>query len=258
MKQESNLDNECDSPHTAISDSSAPRKNNAQVQVARGRPYRKNKCSGFTLVEITTTLVTLALLFNGVLKAQAITETSRAYQLENDFRNIPLYISEYQGRFNSLPGDDATVNTHLKNAVPCTIKTTSKCMPGNGSIDGLWNDATSASESFLFWQHIRLAGFVAGSTDIASPGYLPRNAVGGTLGITNQASNPIVGLQGGMIVCSDGIAGKLAKQMDIALDDGGTASGAMMVTTRGTSIGGTALASNAIVDDQLYLVCMGI
>lgn len=258
MKQESNLHNESGSLHTAIGDSSVHRKNNGQDQAARGRPYRNSACSGFTLVEITTILVTLALLFNGVLKAQAITETSRVYQLENDFRNIPLYISEYQGRFNSLPGDDATVNTHLKNAVACQVKTAGKCMPGNGNIDGLWNDATPASESFLFWQHIRLSGFVAGSTDIESPGYPAKNAVGGSLGITSQASNPIVGLKGEMIICSDGIAGKLAKQIDIALDDGGTSSGAMMITTRGTSLGGTALANNAIADDQLYLVCMGI
>ena len=259
MQQESNLDNGYGPLRTRASH--PYRENNKQDQPARDRSCRNSNCTGFTLIEVATTLVAIALLFNGILKAQAITETSRAYQLENDFRSIPLYISEYQGRFNSLPGDDVTigtVNTHLKNALPCPVKTMGKCMPGNGIIDGLWNDTTPASESYLFWQQIRLAGFVSGDTDTASSGYPAKNVVGGSLGVTSQASNPIIGLKGAIIVCSDGIAGRLAKQIDIALDDGGTDTGAMMVTARGTSVGGTALANDAIADDQLYLVCMGI
>jgi hypothetical protein len=83
--------------------------------------------------------------------------------------------------------------------------------------------------------------------------------VGGTIGVTNSlaANSPITGIKGTYVVCSDGISGKFAKQLDTTMDDGNTATGSLMVTASGTASGGTAVATTAIVDDQTYLVCMG-
>ena len=78
------------------------------------------------------------------------------------------------------------------------------------------------------------------------------------MGVTSAASTAITGLAGSYIICSDAIAGKFAKQLDIILDDGNTATGAMMVTVAGTATGGTAIATANIVDDTPYLVCMGV
>jgi len=223
-------------------------------QSMRQRFSRRNPdgrgCSGFTLIEVATVLMIMSLMLGGVLKADGVTETSTAHCLENDFRNIELYMNEYQGAFHALPGDDPAVgsaSSHFANAVSCPVPIVGKCMSGNGIIDGRWNDSTAASESFLVWQHLRLAGYVSGDTDIASANYPEKNSIGG-----------IVGLKGNYIICSDGISGKFVQQIDIALDDGNTASGSMMASIHGTAIDRTAIATNSIADNELYLVCMGV
>lgn len=205
------------------------------------------------------TILVMGLLLSGILKAQGLIDVNKAQRLEDDFRNISLYINEYQSKFKALPSDDPTIgsaHSHLGNAVSCTAAITGKCSPGNGIIDGNWNDATAESESFIFWQHIRLAGLVSGDTDITSDSYPAKNVAGGSLGIASQSASPIVGLKGEHIVCSDGIPGRIVKQIEIALDDGNTAAGSMMTTFSGTTVGGTAIATNLIVDDDLHLVCM--
>ena len=234
-------------------------------QSARHRLCRRNlipnKCSGFTLIEVATVMMIIGLMLGGVLKAEGVTETSTVHRLENDFRNLTLYINEYQGAFHALPGDDPTIgsaNSHLANAVSCSAPIIGKCMTGNSIIDGRWNDTTAASESFLVWQHLRLAGYVAGNADITSADYPAKNIAGGIIGVTNQAASPIAGLRGNYIICSDGIAGKFVRQIDIALDDGNTAAGSMMASVHGTAINGTAIATNSIVDNELYLVCIGV
>ena len=140
----------------------------------------------------------------------------------------------------------------------CTPAAVNLCATGNGIIEGAWNATAMNSESFVFWQHVRLAGFAPGTTDITAADYLPRNAMGGAIGVTNAANTAIAGLKGSYIICSDAIIGKFAKQLDITLDDGNTATGSMMITAAGTTAGGTAIATGSVVDDVPYLVCMGV
>lgn len=212
----------------------------------------KRKQSGFTLIEIAIVLVIVGLLLGGVLKGQELINSAKVKNLAGDFKNIPVYIYGYQDKFKALPGDDGAAITH----VAATTNGGS-----SGIINGKWNDA--AGEAFNFWQHVRLAGFAAGATDTAAADYIPLNAVGGKIGVTNSSATdspitlPAPGLRGSYVVCSDGIAGKFAKQLDVTLDDGNTATGSLQVTAQGTASGGTAIATTAIVDDTTYLVCMG-
>jgi prepilin-type N-terminal cleavage/methylation domain-containing protein len=208
----------------------------------------KRKQPGFTLIEIAIVLVIIGLLLGGVLKGQELINSAKVKNLAGDFRNIPVFLYGYQDKYKALPGDDASAITHV---------TASNNGDGNGVIDGKWNDV-SDSETFNFWQHIRLAGLAAGPTDITAVDYLPKNAVGGAIGVTNAANTAISLLKGSFIICSNGIVGKFAKQLDAMLDDGNTATGAMMITTAGTAAGGTAIATASIVDDTPYLVCMGV
>ena len=212
------------------------------------------KQNGFTLIEIAIVLVIIGLLLGGVLKGQELINSAKVKNLATDFRNIPVYIYGYQDKFKALPGDDPNVLAHLgasgvQGATPPA---------GNGLIDGNWNSTTLTDESYLFWQHIRLAGLAPGSTITGSGDYLPRNAVGGQIGITNAANSPITGLKGSYIVCSDAISGKFAKQLDTTLDDGNTATGSMMVVAAGTTTAAVPIATASIGPDTTYLVCMGI
>jgi prepilin-type N-terminal cleavage/methylation domain-containing protein len=233
----------------------------------------KHNQSGFTLIEIAIVLVIIGLLLGGVLKGQELINSAKVKNLATDFRNIPVFIYGYQDKFKALPGDDANVTTHLAGGVApvaCAPAAAGLCVPGNGIIDGPWNATAITAESYVFWQHVRLAGLTSGSTTTGAADYLPVNAVGGNIGIqsgtTDVTKAPIVDLsatpvaiRGTYIICSPNILGKFVKQLDIQLDDGNTATGSMMATpTTGYAIGAAATATAAIDDAAIYTVCMGI
>ncbi len=240
----------------------------------------KRNQSGFTLIEIAIVLVIIGLLLGGVLKGQELINSAKVKNLATDFRNIPVFIYGYQDKFKSLPGDDPTIggtNTHLAGGTACVAG--AKCIPGNGLIDGFWNDYGTGSETYMFWQHVRLAGLTSGPTAIpatpgAGDGFRPINAAGGEIGIqsgTTVAANVAIfadaaktlPIRGTYIICSPNILGKFAKQLDTQLDDGNTAGGSMM-TVSGTGAGLVAVPTNTIgavagIDDAaVYTVCMGV
>lgn len=230
----------------------------------------KNKQTGFTLIEIAIVLVIIGLLLGGVLKGQELINSAKVKNLATDFKNVPVYIYGYQDKYHALPGDDANVVTHLGNAgTPCggtaggtAVPLANSCAPGSGVIDGGWDSLTAATESYVFWQHVRLAGFAAGTTDTTAagqPNYTPTNAVGGNIGITNAAQSPITNLTGTYIVCSNAIPGKFAIQLDTTLDDGNTATGSLQVVpvNTPTSTPAAPIQTANIVPDTPYLVCMG-
>lgn len=223
----------------------------------------KRNQTGFTLIEIAIVLVIIGLLLGGVLKGQELINSAKVKNLASDFKNVPVYVYGYQDKYKSLPGDDSTIyaastSPHVTGGTECTPALANRCARGTGIIDGNWNASAVTDESYIFWQQVRLAGLAPGSTDTTATEYRPTNAVGGYIGITNSGAGlPILTMSGTYIVCSDGIAGKFAKQLDTTLDDGNTFTGSLRVTDTGTSTGGTAKATNAIVDDTTYLVCMG-
>ena len=214
----------------------------------------KSQQSGFTLVEIAIVLVIIGLLLGGILKGQELINSAKVKNLANDFRVIPTYIYAYQDKFKALPGDDAAVTSHVTGS---TLATTPGTV-GNGVIEGNWNTTTKTDESYLFWQHVRLANLAAGATDVNDPTYAPTNAVGGRLGITSATTAQTVGgITGTYLVCSGGVLGKFAKQLDIQMDDGNTATGSMRVIADNTATGGAAIATATIDDATNYEVCMG-
>ncbi len=217
----------------------------------------KNRQTGFTLVEIAIVLVIIGLLLGGVLKGQELINSAKVKNLANDFRTIPIYIYGYQDRFRALPGDDASVATHLTGA------TQAAGAVGDGVITGPWFSESEREETYLFWQHVRLAGFAPGSTDIRDKAaYLPTNAEGGRIGVTGTNNPPITGLRGTYFICSGKISGRFAKQLDLMMDDGNTATGSMMTTANQTGVAkGDAsppVATTNIDDGTPYLVCMGV
>jgi len=214
----------------------------------------KRNQSGFTLIEIAIVLVIIGLLLGGVLKGQELINSAKVKNMATDFKNIPIYIYGYQDKYKALPGDDAAAVAHVGAPV-------GDIGNGNGVIEGQWKPAALTDETAIFWEHVRLAGLAAGTTTVsitAGNSYIPTNAVGGQIGITNAAQSPIIGMKGSYIVCSNAIAGKYARQLDSTLDDGNTTTGSLQVTTVGTTT--PAVAAKPLTpadDDTTFLVCMG-
>ncbi|PKO94669.1 MAG: prepilin-type cleavage/methylation domain-containing protein [Betaproteobacteria bacterium HGW-Betaproteobacteria-10] len=226
----------------------------------------KNQQGGFTLVEIAIVLVIIGLLLGGVLKGQELINSAKVKNMINDFRTTSALVYGYQDRFKSFPGDqtqvqlDAAFGTNIANA--CTAATT--CAPNNGRVDGDWNATTAAAETFIFWQHVRLANLATGATNIADANYLSRNADGGLLGVesgvssTGAAAPFIAGMRGSFYVCSDGVLGRYVRQIDTTMDDGNTAGGSVQAVPIGSVRGAVAVQTANIVDGQQYIVCASL
>jgi prepilin-type N-terminal cleavage/methylation domain-containing protein len=215
----------------------------------------KKHQSGFTLVEIAIVLVIIGLLLGGVLKGQELVNSAKVKNLVNDFRSISSFVYAYQDRFRAMPGDDAAAATHVNGG---TNPTTPAATLANARINGAWNSTTVSDESYLFWQHVRLAGLATGTPLTASADYIPRNADGGVIGITGDPilTAPAVPFPGSFYVCSSGIQGRYARQIDTTIDDGNTATGSVRVITNGVVNEGDATNVVAANDAVLYTVCM--
>ena len=221
----------------------------------------RSKQSGFTLVEIAIVLVIIGLLLGGVLKGQELINSAKVKNMINDFRSTSTFVFAYQDRFRALPGDDVRANANHGGTAAATPAGTL----GNARINGAWNTLTATDETYLFWQHVRLAGLATGDpAPVAAPAaadlYNPRNADGGRMGITGDqvAANWV----GNFFICSSGIQGRFARQIDTTIDDGNTATGTVRVlgTNAGGEIAGGAAGTVyqvlAADDPTLFTVCV--
>ncbi len=232
----------------------------------------KSTQQGFTLVEIAIVLVIIGLLLGGVLKGQELINSAKAKSLVNDFRTMSTAIYAYQDRFRFMPGDDPAANQHVGGANAGTPSTEAR---GNGRIGGAWNSATTTDESFLVWQHLRMANLLTGTPSFSDTSiYFPRNADNGRIGITGTAPVSVSGgesatsdpaasqpMTGAFFVCSDNISGRLARQVDSTMDDGVTNTGNVRAMAQVDGAGpASAAAANINASNEangtLYTVCV--
>jgi prepilin-type N-terminal cleavage/methylation domain-containing protein len=188
---------------------------------------KKSTEAGFTLVEIAIVLVIIGLLLGGILKGQEMITQAKIKNVINDFNGITVAITSYQDRYRALPGDDPNAAARWTIQAPANGN-------GNGIIAGNYNaNDTSgtagappaAAESNLFWQHLRIAGFVPGLTVGTGSGTPPPNATGGLIGVESG----VVGTSGlgftSTIVCSSNVTDKVAIAVDTQIDDSNSATG---------------------------------
>jgi prepilin-type N-terminal cleavage/methylation domain-containing protein len=220
----------------------------------------KHKQTGFTLVEMAIVLVIIGLLLAAILKGQELINAGKVKALGNDVRNIPAFINGYQDRYRAMPGDDAAVVAHLANLAVATVATTPAAATiGNGALNGAWDSITNTDETVLVWQHLRIAGFMPGTTVpavAAGNNYLPTNAFGGRIGVTSDlpAIND-ASFTGTFFVCTANIPDNVARALDQTLDDGvGTTGSVRAIATaaapaaRGASV--------AYAAGTTYTVCL--
>ena len=215
--------------------------------------------AGFTLVELAIVLVIIGLLLGGILKGQEMITQAKIKNVVNDLNGISAALNSYQDRYRALPGDD-------KNATARWTATAILQGNGDGVVAGKYNTTTATDESALFWQHLRLAGFISGTgTDN------PSNAVNGKMGVqTGDAAGGAAGVLGttvgpppvagftGLIMCTANLPDKIAIAIDAQTDDGSGTTGAMRGKDQaGVSNPDVSDTAGAYVEDgtKSYLVC---
>jgi prepilin-type N-terminal cleavage/methylation domain-containing protein len=218
----------------------------------------QRKQTGFTLVEIAIVLVIIGLLLGGILKGQEMITQAKIKNVVADFSGISAAYYGYQDRYRAIPGDDPQAASRWSGA---TVHATAT-ERGNGRLTGKYNSTADTDESRMWWDHLRRAGFVAGS------GYTqPFNAVAGQIGVqTGNADTTtpgtVLGGFGGLIICSAGLPDKIAIAVDTQMDDGAPGAG----TVRGQAQTGApnpdvdAAAGSAFQETgtNVYLLCRAV
>ena len=207
---------------------------------------------GFTLVEIAIVLVIIGLLLGGILKGQEMITQAKIKNVIADFSGISAAYHGYQDRYRAIPGDDPNANTRWG----------ATNGNGNGQVTGAYNSATATDESRLWWDHLRRAGFVAGTCT-----QQPFNAVTGLLGVQTgdaQATiGPALGGFTGLIICSANLPDKIAIAVDTQMDDGvpntGTVRG-FLQTAPNPPVNNTTTASATYAETgtNVYTLCRAL
>ena len=220
--------------------------------------------AGFTLVEIAIVLVIIGLLLGGVLKGQEMITQAKIKNIINDFNGVTVAVTSYQDRYRALPGDDQNATTRWTTQAPASGN-------GNGIIVGAYNAndtsgtggaPAAAAESNLFWQHLRIAGFVPGLTTGTGSGTPPPNAAGGLIGVESG----VVGTSGlgftSTIICFSNLPEKVASAVDGQMDDAQPASGQVRAQLESTANPATLSASNVTAYAETgvnqYLLCKNL
>ena len=197
----------------------------------------KRQQQGFTLVEIAIVLVIIGLLLGGILKGQEMITQAKIKNVIGDFSGISAAFYGYQDRYRQLPGDDGcagdtNVITAMCGGATGRWTTNTSSGSGNGRVTGYYNSQTDTDESRLWWQHLRLAGFVSGQGLTQ-----PFNTFAGVIGVqTGDAGNgsatptilPAMGINAtaannglpGLLICSSNLPDTVAIATDTQMDDG--------------------------------------
>ena len=227
--------------------------------------------AGFTLVEIAIVLVIIGLLLGGILKGQEMITQAKIKNIVNDLNGMSAAIYSYQDRYRALPGDELSATTVARwgaaafggdgNGLLCTAAT---CPAAGAAAVPAYNVAAAAPaaagpETGLFWLHLRLAGFVPGSTDTASAASTqqPNNAVNGIIGVQTTG----MGFTSN-ILCSSNLPDKVAIAVDTQTDDGSALRGSIrgLLQTVPNPAAGVAAPTVEFAENgtNQYLICKNL
>lgn len=126
----------------------------------------------FSLVELSIVLVILGLLTGGVLTGQSLIHAAELRAVVSELERYRTATQSFRSTYMALPGDmhEATRFWKYRSGPDCINNTGAATDTLSGTCDGNGNGQVVHGESFLFWQHLALAGLIEGSyTGVTGP-----------------------------------------------------------------------------------------
>ncbi len=123
------------------------------------KKMRTYPASGFTLVEMSVVVVIIGLLLAGIVKGMDMMEKARLDSAIASLQKYKMAAKDFQAKYNYLPGDAINTDRYWTSA-QCPDSGANTCS-GNG--DGKILRTGGNEEGLRAWQHLALAGLIAGS-----------------------------------------------------------------------------------------------
>ena len=205
--------------------------------------------SGSTLIQIAIVMAIASLFITLTVKGREMLESSHCSDLAKNFMAIEHALYAGQVRSVTSTGGASQTDKHRTKGNEST-----GVAQDNLQISDLLN--ASLNEPFYIWQQIPETGSSHSASKSRVSGYAPINLSKGGVNASEVRNAPIRGMGGGFIICSDNIPGRLVKQLDMMLDDGATAKGAMQISY--AQHGGEPLSAEFINAHDFYLACLSI
>lgn len=124
----------------------------------------------FSLVELSIVLVILGLLVGGILAGQSLIRAAELRSISTDLAKHQTAINSFRDKYLQLPGDFSNATKFWSVAGGNGTGTDSACFIANEAPTnvGTCNGNAGATihyttESWIFWEHLSLAGLVEGS-----------------------------------------------------------------------------------------------
>jgi prepilin-type N-terminal cleavage/methylation domain-containing protein len=116
----------------------------------------------FTLVELSIVLLIIGLIIGGITAGSSLINQSKIRAIISEINSFKIAINGFKLQFGQIPGDFTNAYAFWGTSASCTnvdVNTSAAGCNGNGN--GIMDTCTR--EGIRAWQHLNLAGFVAGS-----------------------------------------------------------------------------------------------
>ena len=193
------------------------------------RPGQRHRTRGFTILEMSMSIIIIGIVFTLALQGQNFLLTMRAFLTAYRLQQLQNAIKFYETEHLALPGDDAKAPRLLQRPPAVYfVGGGTVSFAGNGVIDGKLSDTFNANgEQFMAWRDLRITGALDGDKALTGASAMPENSFGGVFGIDEGN----LGQTGGSL-CMTKIPGRAAQIIDGYLDDGIIDKGKIVATAR--------------------------